>query len=121
MCRTIVLEDHPRPLVDRDAEVGEGDARSQWIGKERRRIDGPRPMRLGRREPLRPTVVEHAVVEASGTHRRIELRQRSFERRRVELQRDGKLRDRAGPDRREHGRNELADRLGIDDREADLI
>src|SRR5438477_149187 len=39
----------------------------------------------------------------------------------VELQRDRKLPDRAGLDRREHWGNEFAHRLGIDDREPDLI
>ena len=78
-------------------------------------------MRLGRRQALRPAIIEHAVIEVSGPHLRVEPRQRGLERRRVELQRDRKLPDRAGLDRREHWGNEFAHRLGIDDREADLI
>src|SRR5258705_12082590 len=62
LCRTIVLQDHLCPLVDRNAEVGECDAGSQWVSKKRRRVDGPRPMRLGRRHPLRRAIVEHAVI-----------------------------------------------------------
>src|SRR5205823_2621693 len=42
--RGIVLPDHLRTFVHRNAEVGEGDARPQRICKERRRIERPRPM-----------------------------------------------------------------------------
>src|SRR5436309_15666773 len=57
MCRTIVLQDHLCPLGDCNTEVGERDAGSQWVGKKWRRIDCPRPMRLGRRQRLRPAIV----------------------------------------------------------------
>src|SRR5216683_2204523 len=44
--RRIVLPEHLRALVHRDAEVGEGDSGPQGIGKEGRRIERARPMRL---------------------------------------------------------------------------
>src|SRR6202165_77387 len=65
MGRAIVLQDHLCLLVDRNAEVGERDAGSQWVCKKRRRIDGPRPMRLGRRQSLRRAIGEHGVIEVS--------------------------------------------------------
>src|SRR6476469_810231 len=41
---------HARAIVDRHAEVGEGDARPQRITVEGRRVDGARPVRLRRGE-----------------------------------------------------------------------
>ena len=51
-------------------EVGEGDARPQRVAVERRRVDRPRPVRLGRREAFGAAVVEHGVVEACRRGRR---------------------------------------------------
>src|SRR6202795_1043883 len=61
--RAIVLPDDLRPLVHCDAEVGEGDAWPQRIRKERRRIERPRPMALGRRQSYRRAIVEQGVIE----------------------------------------------------------
>src|SRR5271155_4539697 len=46
--RTTVAQDNLCAFVDGHAEVSKRDAGAQWVGEERRRIDGPRPVRLGR-------------------------------------------------------------------------
>ena len=58
-----VLHQHPCPLVHLHAQIGEGDARPHRIAEKGRRVDRPRPVRLGRREALGAAVVEHGVVE----------------------------------------------------------
>src|SRR5260221_12573194 len=45
--RLAVPHQHARLVVDRHAEVGEGDARAQGIGIAWRRLDGARPMGRG--------------------------------------------------------------------------
>src|SRR6202521_1526810 len=119
--RAIVLPDHLRPLVYRDAEVGEGDTRPQRIRKERRRIERPRPMALGRRQSRCGAIVEHGVIECSRADRFIELAHPRFERGGMELERQRKLAHGVGLNRREHWWNKLAHRVGIDNRVRDLI
>src|SRR3982750_4287693 len=40
-----VAKDDLRALVHPRAKIGEGDAGTQWISEEGRRVDAPRPMR----------------------------------------------------------------------------
>lgn len=86
-----------------------------------RRIDRPRPVRLGRVYALRAAIVEDRVAESAGPHRGVEIGDGLVERRRVEIEHRGALRDRARGDRRVHRWHELAHRLGIDDRERELV
>jgi hypothetical protein len=37
--RPAVLHDHPSALVDGDSEIGERDARSEWVGPEGRAVE----------------------------------------------------------------------------------
>src|SRR5258706_882376 len=46
--RLVVVHDDLGALVDSDAEVGEGNARPQRIGEKRWRVEGSRPVGLGR-------------------------------------------------------------------------
>ena len=93
----------------------------QRVGVEGRRVDGARPVRLGGRDALRAAVVEDRVVEGAGAHGGVELRRSSSRARRRPARACRRARARVlrllG---REHRRHELAHRLGVDDRIADL-
>src|SRR6202158_6259587 len=118
--RAAVLHQHPRALVDADAQAGEGDAGAQRVAQEGRGGEGPGPVRLGRGEPRGGAIVEGVAVEAARLHGGVELLDRRLERAGVEPEGAGQLRERAGADRREHRRHEEALGLGVDDAIGDL-
>src|SRR5580700_5223052 len=55
--RMVVAQDYLSAFVHGHAKISKRDAGTQWIGKKRRRIDGARPMRLGRQESFRRAIV----------------------------------------------------------------
>src|SRR5207302_3234023 len=61
--RAIILPEHLRPLVHRNAEVSEGDTRPQRIRKEWRCIERPGPMALGRRQSRWGSIVRPGGIE----------------------------------------------------------
>src|SRR5713226_9297703 len=119
--RLAVLHQHARLLVHAGAEIGEGDAGPHRVGIIRRRLDLPRPMRLRRREALGAVIVKDGVIEGAGAHRRIEVADSLFQRRRIELEFAGQLGDRAGLDRREQRRHETVARTRVEDDVGDLV
>src|SRR5437016_2670731 len=52
---------HTRVLIYFQAQVSEGDARSQWISEVRRTVEALGPVCLLRRESLGATIVEYRV------------------------------------------------------------
>src|SRR3989338_115637 len=73
LCRALVLHNHAGLLVHRNAHIGKGDARAQWIGEIRRGVYPPCPVALWRIESLGSTIVQTARVERAGPHGPVKL------------------------------------------------
>src|SRR5687767_13926388 len=71
--RTVVVHDDLSLLVDRDAKLGEGDPRPQWIAAKGRLVDWAGPVRLGELEAFGVAVVQRGRIEAPWPSRPVEI------------------------------------------------
>src|SRR5438105_11221706 len=70
---------HLSSLVHFHSEIREGDSRPQWIAKERRPVNGLRPVRLWWMDTFRAAVIQSLVIETTRLYGLIEFADDRFE------------------------------------------